>query len=144
VGDAGFFFVDSLTAAAPFLGLMVRDRGARGSLKLLAKLLLGRCIYFGLADGKMPLSTGLLALGYCRHYPVPASAVVIGEIVTQPHSRGRGLATRAIMLGVNKMTRKGSSLFYIDTQFDNLPMIRSIEKLGFGSALDSRAAKVST
>jgi GNAT superfamily N-acetyltransferase len=138
--DGAFFFVDSLNSALSVLPIMWRDRGMLGTAKLLAKILLHRCFYFGLALERQPLSTGVLALGYCRFYQVPSDSIVIGEMVTAPASRGKGHATRAIMLAISTMIRKGSTNFYIDTQQQNTPMIRSIAKLGFGRPIGGDGA----
>lgn len=136
VADSGdFFFARSLPTALRVVPVMLRDRGALGAAKLLAKIALGRCHYFGLARQGRPLSTGVAALGYCRFYRVPSDAIVLGEIITDKNSRGRGHATHAIMLLINAVIRRGSMVFYIDTQTGNLPMIRAIEKLGFGPAI---------
>ncbi len=140
IGDAsGFFFAESFASALRTLPIMVRDRGPLGALKLLVKVVLGRAYYFGLTEGGHPLSTGVAARGYCRFYPIAPEAVVLGEIVTDEKSRGRGYATRAIMLAINAMIRRGRSLYYIDTQTGNAPMIRAIEKLGFGPAIAGAA-----
>ena len=137
----GFFFSDSLFSAIAALPLMYRERrGLIGTAKLCMKIAIRRCIYFGLARDGRPFSTGLLILGYCRFYPVPGDAIVIGEILTDPGSRGRGYATRAIMLAMNELIRKGPTTFYIDTQTRNEPMIRSIRKLGFGAPVGGTAA----
>jgi Acetyltransferase (GNAT) family len=138
--DSSFFFVDSLSSALGRLPVMWRDRGVLGAAKLFAKVILHRCVYFGLALKRAPLSTGVLALGYCRFYPVPSDSIVIGEIVTAPTSRGNGHATRAIMLAISTMIRKGSTNFYIDTQRQNIPMIKAIAKLGFGRPIGGDAA----
>jgi len=138
--DRSFFFVDSLGSALSMLPVMWRDRGMLGAAKLFAKVILHRSFYFGLALDRQPLSTGVLALGYCRFYSVPSNAIVIGEIVTAATSRGKGYATRAIMLAISTMIRKGSTNFFIDTQRQNIPMIRSIEKLGFGRPTGGAAA----
>lgn len=137
---SGFFFVDSARSAFSQLPIMWRDRGILGGAKLAAKIILRRCCYFGVKHERQPLSTGVLALGYCRFYPVPADAIVIGEIETAPASRGRGYATRAIMLAIGTMVKKGSTNFYIDTQRQNAPMIKSISKLGFGRPIGGDAA----
>jgi GNAT superfamily N-acetyltransferase len=136
----GFFFVDSPRTALRTLPIMWRDRGLLGAAKLVGKVILRRCCYFGLAYKRQPLSTGVLALGYCRFYPVPADAIVIGEIETAPASRGHGYATRAIMLAIGTMVKTGSTNFYIDTQRQNVPMIKSIAKLGFGRPIGGDAA----
>jgi len=137
---SGFFFVDSPRSAFGRLPIMWRDRGMLGTAKLVGKIMLRRCCYFGLAHDRQPLSTGVLALGYCRFYAVPADAIVIGEIETAPASRGHGYATRAIMLAIGTMVKKGSANFYIDTQRQNAAMIKSIAKLGFGRPIGGDAA----
>lgn len=139
IDDGTFFLASSLATAARLIPVMLRDRGPLGAARLLAKVALGRCYYFGLTQHGRPLSTGIAARGYCRFYPVPPDAVVLGEIVTAIDSRGRGHATRAIMLLINKLMPRGSSVFFIDTQIDNLPMRRSIQNLGFGSPLGGGA-----
>jgi GNAT superfamily N-acetyltransferase len=138
--DPNFFFADSITGAMRALPVLMRDRGLVGAAKVVAKIALGRCVYFGLRAGSMPQSTGTLALGYCRFYPVEKEAIVIGEIVTVPERRGRGLATLSIMLAVNSAIRRGTTTFYIDTQRNNHAMQRSIAKLGFGAPIDGDAA----
>jgi len=140
VADQDFFFADDVYKAMRALPVLLRDRRLWGAAKVVAKIALGRCVYFGLRQGAAPISTGTLALGYCRFYPVEDDAVVIGEIVTAPDRRGRGLATRSIMLAVNAAIRHGTTTFYIDTQHNNLAMQRSIAKLGFGAPIDSQAA----
>lgn len=140
VDDTDFFFVDSLHSAVVRLPLLWRDRGWFGTAKVVVKVVLGRCCYFGLAQGDRLLTSGVLALGYCRFYPVEPDAVVIGEMVTAPASRGRGHGTRAIMLAINAMLTKGATTFYIDTQRGNIAMIRSIAKLGFGDPIGGEAA----
>lgn len=137
----GFFFADSVISAIGALPFMFRERrGVTGAAKLFVKIAIRRCIYFGVARDGKPLSTGLLILGFCRYYAVPGDAIVIGEILTNPDCRGRGHATRAIMLAMNELMRRGPTTFYVDTQSPNLPMIRSIQKLGFGAPVGGTAA----
>lgn len=141
VDREGFFFADSTVSAIRTLPFMMRERrGVLGTAKLFLKIVVGRCMYFGVARDGKPLSTGLLILGFCRYYAVPRDAIVIGEILTDPDSRGRGHATRAIMLAMNALMLRGRTTFYVDTQTPNLPMIRSIQKLGFGAPVGGTAA----
>ena len=140
VSDENFFFADNLLGSMRVLPVLIRDRGLTGAAKVVAKIALGRCTYFGLRQGSMPQSTGTLALGHCRFYPVEGDAIVIGEIVTVPDRRGRGLATLSIMLAVNGAIRRGTKTFYIDTQRNNHAMQRSIAKLGFGAPIGGDAA----
>lgn len=142
VDDNGFFLVDSLCSAIHRLPTMWRGRGAIGTAKLVAKVVLGRCWYFGLMQDGELRSSGVLALGHCRFYPVTPDAIVIGEVATPPASRGKGFATRTVMVAVNWMIGRGSTVFYIDTQRQNTPMIRSIEKLGFGPPIGGDAAGI--
>ena len=140
VSGENFFFADSLFGSMRVLPVLIRDRGLSDAARVVAKIALGRCIYFGLRQGSVPQSTGTLALGYCRFYPVEGDAVVIGEIVTMPDRRGHGLATLSIMLAVNGAIRRGRKTFYIDTQRNNHAMQRSIAKLGFGAPVGGDAA----
>jgi RimJ/RimL family protein N-acetyltransferase len=140
VNSDKFFFVDNLVTTIQALPVLVRDRGWVGCGKVVAKIVLGRCIYFGLASESRPQSTGTLALGYSRFYPVESDAIVIGEIVTVPESRGQGLATLSVMLAINAVVRRGARTFYIDTQRMNVAMQRAITKLGFGPPIGGDAA----
>ena len=142
VDDNGFFLVDSLASALRELPLMRRERGNLGAAKLVVKVLLRRCLYFGLMRHGELVSSGVLALGHCRFYAVGPEAIVIGEIATAAASRGQGYATWTVMLAINRMIRAGSTVFYIDTQRRNTPMIRSIEKLGFGPPIGGDAAGI--
>ena len=144
VTSDGFLFVDNIAAAIRALPVLLRDRGWVAGSKVVAKVLLGRCVYFGLTSESRPQSTGTLALGYCRYYPVESDAVVIGEIVTVPQSRRRGLATLSIMLAINSAVRRGVHTFYIDTQRRNFAMQRAIAKLGFGPPIGGDAAPPSS
>jgi RimJ/RimL family protein N-acetyltransferase len=130
-----FLLVESMAQALPVLPHLIEERGFAGTARLLGKLILHRCSYILTREMGETVSTGVLSFGYCRHYVVSPGSVIIGEIATKASSRGRGLATRTIMLGINEMIRRGLYVFYIDTQKNNLPMIRSIEKLGFGVPL---------
>lgn len=100
--------------------------------KLALNIAAGRSIFFGIQSAGNPVSTGMLALGYCRYYKVEPEAVVIGMIKTDPLRRGEGLATRAIKVAMNTMIERGLTVFYIETRRDNIAMQLSIEKLGFG------------
>ncbi|MFC6518651.1 GNAT family N-acetyltransferase [Undibacterium arcticum] len=105
--------------------------------KLALKIAAGRSVFFGIRSGGSLVSTGVLALGYCRTYKVEPEAVVIGTIGTDPRRRGEGLATRAIKAAMNAMINRGHTLFYIDTLRGNVAMLRSIEKLGFGQPVSN-------
>ena len=100
--------------------------------KLALKIAAGRDIFFGIQSAGNTVSSGVLAVGYCRDYKVEPEAVVIGMINTDPKRRGEGLATRSIKVAMNTMIEKGHTLFYIETRRDNIAMQLSIEKLGFG------------
>jgi hypothetical protein len=140
VDSEGFFLLRTTTDALRYFPILFRDKGVLLGAKLALKVSLRRSCYFGIARDGSPLSTGVLALGYCRYYPVPSDAIVIGEIETKPLHRGNGHATRAIMLAMNSMVESGgTAVFYIDTQLHNAPMIRAIHKLGFGTAVSGNA-----
>jgi hypothetical protein len=142
--QSGFFIAKKSSDAVRMLPFMIHDRGLLQAAKLALKVALRRCCYFGIAKDGKPLTTGILAMGYCKFYPVSADSIVIGEIATDAAHRGEGHATRAIKLAVNSMLRGGSDTFYIDTQRHNAPMIRSIEKLGFGPAVAGSAGGTAT
>src|ERR1022692_2522867 len=92
VDAAGFFCVDSPAAGVCTLSALGLGRKPVGTVKLLAKLALKRCAAFGIREDGAAKMTGVLALGYCKWYSVEPDAVVIGEIYTVPHVRGRGYA----------------------------------------------------
>lgn len=104
-------------------------------VKLALKIAAGRSVFFGIQSAGSPVSTGVLALGYCRDYKVEPEAVVIGMINTDLERRGEGLATRSIKVAMNAMIERGFTQFYIETRRDNIAMQLSIEKLGFGKPI---------
>src|SRR5665213_1108805 len=121
--DGDFLFAESLIAALRIMPVILRDRGPLTTAKVIAKIMLRRCYYFGLTRVGRPISTGIAARGYCRFYPVRSDAIVLADIVTHEGNRGQGHATRAIMLAINEMIRRGSTIFYIDTQHANRPCL---------------------
>jgi RimJ/RimL family protein N-acetyltransferase len=104
--------------------------------KLALKIVARRSVFFGIRSSEKLVSTGVLAIGYCRHYKVEPEAIVIVTIHTDPKRRGEGLATRSIKMAMNAMIERGHSVFYIDTGRGNIAMQRSIDRLGFGPPVD--------
>jgi GNAT superfamily N-acetyltransferase len=132
---SGFGSAETAGAGLKVFPAILHERGMVGTAKLVIKLGLRRCLYFFLTDNGRIVSTGVLTYGRYGLHEVSREAIVIGEIATRPDARGKGFATQAIMLAINLMVRRGACDFYIDTQPENGPMLRSIEKLGFGAPI---------
>ena len=131
----GFVLIDDPWKLLMHYGKVLRSVGPRESAKLLAKSFTrNRQFFFIAVDGRIA-THGSAAISFCNYYGVEANGVVIGAIWTDPAFRGRGYATRGIMNAMNRLMSRGHSVFYIDTQENNFPMQRSIEKLGFGDAV---------
>jgi len=114
--------------------LLIHHLSLPGFLKLLLKSVTKNRWFYCIHDNRSVVSRGWLSAGFCHYYPVGADDVVIGAVWTDPQKRGQGLATTSIQLAMNGMIQQGYESFYIDTQQSNAPMLRSIEKLGFGEA----------
>jgi RimJ/RimL family protein N-acetyltransferase len=54
----------------------------------------------------------------------------IGNVLTEPEHRGRGLATLAICKVVELMARQRRTFWYLTAE-DNRPSIRAVERAGF-------------
>lgn len=104
--------------------------------KLVLKIVAGRGVFFGIRSSEKLVSSGVLSIGYCRHYKVEPEAIVIGTIHTDPQRRSEGLATRSIKMAMNAMIERGHTVFYVDTGRGNIAMQRSIDRLGFGQPID--------
>ena len=104
--------------------------------KLLIKSLFHNRVFYFFLNGKVLMACGYLNIGFCRHYEVEPTNVVIGSIWTTPIYRGKGIATKGIQTAINWTMGKGYHTFYIDTQETNTPMLKSIEKLGFGEPIN--------
>jgi RimJ/RimL family protein N-acetyltransferase len=129
--------VDSFTSGIKAMSRLQRRFGWSTALRTLAKSAFpNRRFFFTPPDGAIA-SSGGIAIGFCNFYAVETDAVVIGTIETLPEHQGQGLATKIIKSAMNAMIAKGYTRFYIDTQEGNTPMLRSIQKLGFGPPIKS-------
>ncbi len=129
---APIFLVDNPLAATRAARRLAARFGWGSALRALAKSLFpNRILFFTPATGAIA-SSGGIAIGFCNFYQVERDAVVIGTIETTAPNQGRGLATKMIKAAMNMMMARGYTRFYIDTHTTNTPMLRSIEKLGFG------------
>jgi RimJ/RimL family protein N-acetyltransferase len=88
--------------------------------------------FYGVQYQNEIVHCGWVNIGFCRYYLVEKNAIVIGPIWTSEKVRGKGLATWALQEAMDTMIRNGFSIFYIDTERDNLPCQKVIEKSGFG------------
>ena len=109
--------------------------GLPGLFKLLIKSLGSSRRFYAIIQNHAIVACGTLTIGFCRYYDVEPDAVVIGSVWTNEALRGQGLATRSLRAAMNSMLDAGRTLFYIDTQENNLPMLKAIEKLGFGEPI---------
>jgi RimJ/RimL family protein N-acetyltransferase len=126
--------VDGVSIAARAFPRLVARFGWQLALRILARSALSnRLFFFSPAHGPIVCS-GTLSIGFCKFYAVEKTTTVIGTIETTPADRGKGIATMTVKAAMNAMIRRGFTRFYIDTQPGNAPMLRSIEKLGFGPA----------
>ncbi|WP_257294401.1 GNAT family N-acetyltransferase [Endozoicomonas sp. YOMI1] len=132
-----FIIIDGFFKALCHSLPLIQYFGFTGFIKQLIKAIMpNRIFYFLLNSGQLS-ACGCLNVGFCRYYQVNSSDVVIGSIWTKPELRGQGLATIGILTAMNHMISRGFYTFYIDTQENNQAMLKSIEKLGFGSACGS-------
>lgn len=129
------FIVAGLVELIRYWPMLRRWSTFSNRIKLVLKIIARRDVFFGVRSSGKPVSTGVLALGYCRYYPVEPEAIVIVTITTDSERRREGLATRSIKSAINAMIERGHTIFYIDTGRGNIPMQRAIEKLGFGPAI---------
>lgn len=132
--DAGleFLFLNSALQGMKHLKSVASYCGKPGAAKAVAKLGTARRSLYLILQGGHAISAGWCTTGKCSYYKVESDAVVIGPIWTSEEARGRGLAGKALQLGINHYLRQGRSLFYIDTEKTNLAAQRVFEKTGFG------------
>ncbi|MEZ5857354.1 MAG: GNAT family N-acetyltransferase [Hyphomicrobiaceae bacterium] len=126
-----FHVIDSPVAFIRHAGSFAKFQGL-GAIKQFAKSFSRRRPCYIVLDHGHVVSFGTLSIGFCKDYAVEGDAVVIGTVWTIEAMRGKGLATLAIQEAMNYMIARGRYTFYIDTGVINKPMLRSIEKLGFG------------
>lgn len=105
--------------------------GWAGALKTALKVCAGRRLPFGIMEDGRLVAWGWANIGFCRHYPVEADAVVLGSAYTCPESRGRGYQPEALRRTILALRRRGYTRFYIDTTPENHAARRMIEKAGF-------------
>lgn len=127
-----FLFLHSGTDALKHFGTLKQRFGTAGAVKTVMKLFTkSRSLYLVTAGGRV-VSDGWCTVGRCGYYKIEPDAVVVGPIWTSDECRGRGLATRALMLAMNDLHRRGTRVFYIDTAKTNTPAQKVFEKCGFG------------
>jgi len=124
--------IDGPSVALRTLPRLVARFGWNLGVRIVARSALSNRLFFLAPPDGAIVCSGTLSIGFCNFYAVEKTAVVIGTIETMPESRGKGVATMTIKAAMNAMIRRGFTRFYIDTQSENLPMLRSIHKLGFG------------
>jgi RimJ/RimL family protein N-acetyltransferase len=83
-------------------------------------------------DGRIA-HRSLVTAGYFRFPEMRARDLQIGDTWTDPQDRGRGLATAAIDLILNRWAGRFDRMWYI-VEDDNAASIRVIEKAGFALA----------
>ncbi|MET4694855.1 GNAT family N-acetyltransferase [Endozoicomonas lisbonensis] len=132
-----FTLIDSPGAFLSNITVLFRHFGFKESVKTFLKSFVGNRVFYYLSVEGSVAACGTLAIGFCRFYSVKDGDVVIGSVWTEEKLRGRNLATRSIRHAIHAMYLKGYKTFYIDTQVTNKPMLRAIEKLGFGESIDS-------
>lgn len=127
----GYVAVDQPFAALRHAAPLLRHFGAVGYLKLLlASATPSRLLYFIAIDGRLACH-GKVTLGHCSHYAIEPDAAVIGSIWSDEQHRGKGLATRSMQRAIDRLLERGIRRIYIDTQPNNVPMQRVIERCGF-------------
>ena len=132
LSDVFYVHCDRIYKNLPVLGPLFRSFGVLKAVKVLLKMATPRRSFFGtIREGRLA-SYGHVSFGFCRHYDVERTAVVIGPVWTAERFRGQGLATHALMCAMNALMDRGYRIFYIDTSADNIPMQRVIEKCEFG------------
>jgi predicted GNAT family N-acyltransferase len=126
-----FVMIDSFSKTFQHIAIMTAHLGVIKTLAQLIKSLFpSRNFYFLKQDGVI-INCGQLTTGFCRYYDVKSTDVVIGSLWTDPKCRGQGLAARGMQAAINCMIANGCSNFFINTQENNLGMLKAIEKIGF-------------
>ena len=131
IDTSDFVMLDSFSKTLKHISIMTAHLGVSKSLvQLIKSFFPSRNFYFLKQDGVV-INCGELTVGFCRFYDVKSTDVVIGSLWTDPKHRGKGLASRGMQAAINFMIANGWSNFYIDTQENNVGMLKAIEKIGF-------------
>lgn len=134
--DPHFGWVGHPMQVAAHWRVLQRRFGWRGLARLaMVCATPSRAFFFIERDG-LPVSHGRVRLGQCDHYEIEPDAAVLGEIWSDGAYRGQGLATRALQGAINHLLEQGCRTIYIDTQHQNLPMRRAIDRCGFREYFD--------
>jgi hypothetical protein len=126
-----FCLVDSLEMATAHLTTLRKLMGWRGAAKATLKVKAGRVFYF-VRDGDSVLHTGWMTSSWCRYYRVGQGDVIVGPIWSAEAARSRGVGSFATQMAINAMIQRGRTVFFIDTENDNHPCLRLIDKCEFG------------
>jgi len=131
--DARFVFCGCLGDGMRCFTSLRNGFGTAGAIKTVAKLATPtRMLYLFVSPAGELLHYGWVRVGRCRQFWINPGEVFIGPIRTVPAGRGKGLATDGIKLGINALLARGFTVFYGNSQRDNLASQRVLEKSGFG------------
>lgn len=65
------------------------------------------------------------------HWLTNGPYMVMHRIATSPQARGKGIATAFFRMAEDLCRSRGVPSIKVDTNFDNVPMLRILEKLGY-------------
>ncbi len=126
-----FAFISNPLPFIRFTIPWLKTFGLRSFLICLAKLATGKRTLYIWHLNKDLAHLGWLNFGFCKHYPVEKSDVVIGPIWTAKQHRGRGLATESMKRALNICFSLESTTFLIDTTDNNKACQKVIKNTDF-------------
>ncbi len=111
---------------------LVKNLGARETLKIVLKLLTRKRFFYCLTDAKHLIHYGWITANRCNKYWIDPNSVVIGPIETDKNFQGKGLGTYCLKKAINCILKLGFQAVYIDTSSDNISAQKVFRKCGFG------------
>lgn len=133
VNAAGFVYCQCNNDISSISTILAANFGRLGLWKKRVKLWIGRRAFFGIISENQLVHYGWVSFGFCKHYKIEKTNAVIGPVWTSENNRGKGLATIALKLSINRILECGWRGIYIDTTEDNLAMQRVIHRCDFNT-----------
>lgn len=127
--------------ALSILPAILEHYGLAGTLKLLLMLGSPTREFSAVRVGQRLVARAWVQLGSCKAYPVETSSAVLESVWTDPSHQRMGLAEALLGRDLNHLVERRIQITYIDTDQNNLPMLKVIDRLGYGEPMGFYEAK---
>jgi len=134
--DENIHIINGAGSCLKYVSYLKKEFSIIETIKILLKSISGNRVLIVYLEDDRIAAYCWLNYGFCKHYSIGKADVVIGPVMTDERSRGKGFATRLLKASFQYIDKvQMADAVYIDTAEDNCPMQAIIKKSGFGEPL---------